>query len=325
ALSAGVTPGRGRRPPPPAGAGPLLARRDSRPCGARPKTDVGGGRPWFPVLAPPTPLWQASPARRVRRASAPRPDKSCRSSVVEHSLGKGEVDSSILSGSTTRPMKLPALPGTKARIAGLICIHCAQDYCRIRGLRRLERRAWIAKWSWRTWSRPSRTLPTRTGASSASGDGSPICATGVIPPTWPKSCSRPCSLSRVRWRAIATSFSECLARSICKRMGAEEVRGAGMTPSMTRRAPLPEGKSPGHVVRTRAALRPRSKNDENNGRGRHDRPDDDQSAPRTGKCCADTAVGDRGAFPPGPGRLPHGAAENRSAQRPRRLQDGPQL
>ena len=32
------------------------------------------------------------------------PSRRCRSSVVEHSLGKGEVDSSILSGSTIKSM-----------------------------------------------------------------------------------------------------------------------------------------------------------------------------------------------------------------------------
>ena len=33
----------------------------------------------------------------------------CRSSVVEHSLGKGEADSSILSGSTILPSKIKRL------------------------------------------------------------------------------------------------------------------------------------------------------------------------------------------------------------------------
>ncbi len=42
----------------------------------------------------------ASPARRV----------SCRSSVVERILGKAEVVSSILTGSTTRPGRAPARP-----------------------------------------------------------------------------------------------------------------------------------------------------------------------------------------------------------------------
>ena len=34
---------------------------------------------------------------------SPAPAGRCRSSVVEHSLGKGEVESSILSGSTMGP------------------------------------------------------------------------------------------------------------------------------------------------------------------------------------------------------------------------------
>src|SRR5262249_11787915 len=44
-------------------------------------------------------LWQGSarPARHIRTATGRR----CRSSVVEHSLGKGEVVSSILTGSTS--------------------------------------------------------------------------------------------------------------------------------------------------------------------------------------------------------------------------------
>src|SRR3954451_17134649 len=41
--------------------------------------------------------------RRDRRLPyRPRQSSRCRSSVVEHSLGKGEVDSSILSGSTRK-------------------------------------------------------------------------------------------------------------------------------------------------------------------------------------------------------------------------------
>ena len=46
------------------------------------------------TLEPPPPLWQLSAAR-----AAP----GCRSSVVEHPLGKGEVVSSILTGSTITP------------------------------------------------------------------------------------------------------------------------------------------------------------------------------------------------------------------------------
>jgi hypothetical protein len=58
-------------------------------------------------LAPKCPLWQASPRFLKipdQRFSVPsahdRPLGRCRSSVVEHSLGKGEVVSSILTGST---------------------------------------------------------------------------------------------------------------------------------------------------------------------------------------------------------------------------------
>ncbi len=54
----------------------------------------------------------ASPTLVARIATFRRPRSTrpagqrCRSSVVEHSLGKGEVDSSILSGSTTKPNAL---------------------------------------------------------------------------------------------------------------------------------------------------------------------------------------------------------------------------
>src|SRR6202042_3585280 len=59
----------------------------------------------FPALARSLALWQGSP-RSVEPFSAdslssvPVPSACCRSSVVEHSIGNGEVDSSILSGST---------------------------------------------------------------------------------------------------------------------------------------------------------------------------------------------------------------------------------
>src|ERR1700751_4847222 len=72
---------------------PAPAReRVSRPIGPR----AGLSEP-PPNLAPPHPLWQgttpSTPAARRR--------ERCRSSVVEHSLGKGEVVSSILTGSTS--------------------------------------------------------------------------------------------------------------------------------------------------------------------------------------------------------------------------------
>ena len=41
------------------------------------------------------------PLSSSARFAIPRHLPRCRSSVVEHSLGKGEVDSSILSGSTS--------------------------------------------------------------------------------------------------------------------------------------------------------------------------------------------------------------------------------
>ena len=58
-----------------------------------------------PVLAPVGGLWQEPPpvAAFSGRFLAWRP--CCRSSVVEHSLGKGEVDSSILSGSTIEALR----------------------------------------------------------------------------------------------------------------------------------------------------------------------------------------------------------------------------
>ena len=52
------------------------------------------------ALAQPGALWQGS-ARLVGAFLADsRIRARCRSSVVEHSIGNGEVDSSILSGST---------------------------------------------------------------------------------------------------------------------------------------------------------------------------------------------------------------------------------
>jgi hypothetical protein len=56
-----------------------------------------------PALARQGALWQGS-ARLVEAFSADSQGVCCRSSVVEHSIGNGEVDSSILSGSTI-PLK----------------------------------------------------------------------------------------------------------------------------------------------------------------------------------------------------------------------------
>jgi hypothetical protein len=66
---------------------------------ATPRSGVSGGlrRVWRC-------LWLiASPVARERKFRRFAPDKTrrCRSSVVEHSLGKGEVESPILSGSTS--------------------------------------------------------------------------------------------------------------------------------------------------------------------------------------------------------------------------------
>src|SRR5260370_8856686 len=47
-------------------------------------------------------LWQGSPGSRLIDAR----ESGCRSSVVEHSLGKGEVVSSILTGSTSNRLSV---------------------------------------------------------------------------------------------------------------------------------------------------------------------------------------------------------------------------
>src|SRR5262249_24019955 len=53
------------------------------------------------ALAPCRAVWQGSPhARPLSHPSFSHPARRCRSSVVEHPLGKGEVVSSILTGST---------------------------------------------------------------------------------------------------------------------------------------------------------------------------------------------------------------------------------
>jgi hypothetical protein len=53
------------------------------------------------ALAPLCTLWQGSPHSRPHFFYS-HPARRCRSSVVEHSLGKGEVVSSILTGSTRK-------------------------------------------------------------------------------------------------------------------------------------------------------------------------------------------------------------------------------
>jgi hypothetical protein len=56
------------------------------------------------------------PLGRPLVAADSYPSTCCRSSVVEHSIGNGEVDSSILSGSTTKPLKLQHLRRRPLRI-----------------------------------------------------------------------------------------------------------------------------------------------------------------------------------------------------------------
>ena len=48
------------------------------------------------------------PLGRPLVAADSHPSTCCRSSVVEHSIGNGEVDSSILSGSTIQPADIIA-------------------------------------------------------------------------------------------------------------------------------------------------------------------------------------------------------------------------
>src|SRR5690349_3359706 len=59
-----------------------------------------GGRWPNPALAWRGALWQRTPTCRGLHGRFWQPRVCCRSSVVEHSIGNGEVDSSILSGST---------------------------------------------------------------------------------------------------------------------------------------------------------------------------------------------------------------------------------
>src|SRR6185312_2773121 len=59
-----------------------------------------------------------STARFRRPAASGRPTPSCRSSVVEHSLGKGEVHSSILCGSTSFHLVVLAGGSRSAEKAG---------------------------------------------------------------------------------------------------------------------------------------------------------------------------------------------------------------
>jgi hypothetical protein len=72
------------------------------------------------VLAPLWTLWQGSPHSRPHFLYS-HPARRCRSSVVEHSLGKGEVVSSILTGST-RKNPSRALPYSQLRQARMLVV-----------------------------------------------------------------------------------------------------------------------------------------------------------------------------------------------------------
>jgi hypothetical protein len=60
-----------------------------------------------PALAKPRPLWQGSARLEGPFGPILLIRACCRSSVVEHSIGNGEVDSSILSGSTSLSLEKP--------------------------------------------------------------------------------------------------------------------------------------------------------------------------------------------------------------------------
>ena len=62
---------------------------------------IGGKQQVRPNLALTKALWQKPACHLARLSSRERLGACCRSSVVEHSLGKGEVESSILSCSTS--------------------------------------------------------------------------------------------------------------------------------------------------------------------------------------------------------------------------------
>jgi hypothetical protein len=81
--------------------GPIVhGGKDTNRRGAKEGPLCGGCR-GRSVLAPLWTLWQGSPHSRPHFFYS-HPARRCRSSVVEHSLGKGEVVSSILTGSTRK-------------------------------------------------------------------------------------------------------------------------------------------------------------------------------------------------------------------------------
>src|ERR1700749_3710280 len=71
----------------------MVGQRGAPRQAPRPRVSALRGR-----LTPPRPYGISAPPLITATC--------CRSSVVEHSLGKGEVHSSILSGSTTIPLKI---------------------------------------------------------------------------------------------------------------------------------------------------------------------------------------------------------------------------
>ncbi len=83
-------------------------------------------------LAPSPELWHTN-ARR--RGTAPTTDQRCGSSVVEHSLGKGEVESSILSRSTIFRMRNQRVIGRSQELrfrrlmpAAFICLGSVRQW-----------------------------------------------------------------------------------------------------------------------------------------------------------------------------------------------------
>jgi hypothetical protein len=64
--------------------------------------------PGLPALARTGALWQGSARLEGPLGRFSYPGQCCRSSVVEHSIGNGEVDSSILSGSTSLSLENPS-------------------------------------------------------------------------------------------------------------------------------------------------------------------------------------------------------------------------
>jgi hypothetical protein len=79
------------------------------------------------LLAPEGSLWQEPPACRGLWGQFFGYRACCRSSVVEHSIGNGEVDSSILSGSTSFSNKIKIWLRSAERFTGI----CSRNEARI--------------------------------------------------------------------------------------------------------------------------------------------------------------------------------------------------